>query len=294
MNQETGEVHGSSFAELTYANVDFNTPSPASKDKSRTTLPSRSLGDRYKPPVFGEPTALRSVVFKPTAYQPNVFTTPELAPDARREVVTKARDPIFLNKSTRLEDLPALRARLATIRDLRELNYSDAEIETMVSNMDNVGLSFPDLLEKLRNGPPSDIATKKAERAQSNVGVRPTTSTTPTTPVKRNVPTYSLNPSDVEGRRTQLPVRSRATTKTVKSRFSVENLASVQTDPTTRAELDRVLAMDKSKVPKEKVPEEEFETLNLDSDEEEWDKIDVEDEWEVVDDPRVEMEKNQG
>ena len=89
-----------------------------------------------------------------------------------------------------------------------------------------------------------------------------------------------------------MPVRSQKTTKTIKSRFAVENLASVQTDPAARAELDRVFATDKSKAPEEKVPEEEFETLNLDSDEEEWDKIDVEDEWEVVDDPRAEVEKN--
>ena len=162
----------------------------------------------------------------------------------------------------------------------------------MVADMGNVGCSFPELLEMLRNGPQTDTSTKKAERAQSKVGARPTTSTTPTTPVKRDVPTYSLIPSDVANRRTQLPVRSQTSTKTIKSRFAVENLASVQTDPAARAELDRVLAIDKSKAPEEKVPEEEFETLILDSDEEECDKFDVEDEWEVVDDPRAEVEKN--
>ncbi|KAI4698850.1 hypothetical protein J4E81_005462 [Alternaria sp. BMP 2799] len=249
------------------------------------------------PPVFGEPTPLKSRVLKPTVYeppvyQPNVYTPPKLASDAWLKAPPKTISRASGYESTQLDGSPGLRARLATIRDLRQRKYTDAEIDTMVADMGNVGLSFPELLEMLRNGPQTDNPTKKAERAQSKVGARPTTSTTPTTSAKRNVPTYSLNPSDVGSRRTQLPVRSQTTTKPIKSRFAVENLASVQTDPAARAELDRVLAIDKSKAPEEKVSEEEFETLNLDSDEEEWDKVDADDEWEVVDDPRAEVEKN--
>ncbi|KAI4949579.1 hypothetical protein J4E91_005318 [Alternaria rosae] len=287
INQETGEVHGSPYNKLPYTNVNVNTPSPASKDTSRTTLPIRILGDRCKPPVFGEPTALKS-----TAYEPLIFTTPELPFEARRETLTKARDSAFLNKSTQLEDPPGLRARLDTIRDLRERKYSDTEIDIMVADMDNVELSFPELLEKLRNGSPTDTATKQAERAQSNVGARPTTSTTPTTPAKRDVPTYSCSPFDVEKRRTKLPIRSQITTNVITSRFAVDNLASAQTDTTACAKVDSWSATDKSKAPEEKAPEDEFETLNLDSDEEEWDKIDVDEEWEVVNDPRVGVEKN--
>ncbi|KAI4654371.1 uncharacterized protein J4E78_007417 [Alternaria triticimaculans] len=297
INQETGEVHGSHFAKLAYTNVDFSTPSSASKDTSRTTLPIRSLGDRHKPPVFGEPTPLKSRVLKPTvyeppAYQPSVYTSPKSASDAWIQAPPKTISRASGYESTQLDGSPGLRARLATIRDLRQRKYTDAEIDKMVANMGNVGLSFPELLEMLRNGPQTETSTKKAERAQSKVGPRPTTSTTPTTPAKRDVPTYSLNPSDVEGRRTQLPIRSQKTTKPIKSRFAVEKLASVQTEPAARAELDRVLAMDNPKAPEEEVPEDQFETLNLDSDEEEWDKIDADDEWEVVDDPRAEVEKN--
>ncbi|KAI4607970.1 hypothetical protein J4E80_009367 [Alternaria sp. BMP 0032] len=297
INQETEEVHGSHFNKLASANVDLSTLSSASKDTSRTTLPTRSLGDRHKPPVFGEPTPLKSRVLKPTvyeppAYQPNVYTSPKSASDAWTKAPPKTISRASGYESTQVDSSPGLRARLATIRDLRQRKYTDAEIDTMVADMGNVGLSFPELLEMLRYGPHTDTSTKKAERAQSKVGARPTASTTPTTPAKRDVPTYSLNPSDVEGRRTHLPVRSQKTTKTIKSRFAAENLASVQTDPAARAELDRVLAIDESKAPEDKVPEEEFETLNLDSDEEEWDKVDADDEWEVVDDPRAEVEKN--
>ena len=291
INQEKGEVHGSHFAKLAYANVDFSTPS-ASKDTSRTTIPSRSVGDLNKPPVFGEPTPLKSRVLKPPAYQPNVYTSPKSASDAWTKAPPKTISRASGYESTQLDSSPGLRARLATIRDLRQRKYTDAEIDTMVADMGNVGCSFPELLEMLRNGPQTDTSTKKAERAQSKVGARPTTSTTPTTPVKRDVPTYSLNPSDVESRRTQLPVRSETTIKTIKSRFAVENLASVQTDPAARDKVDKVLAMDKSKASEEEVPEDQFETLNLDSDEEEWDKVDADDEWEVVDDPRVEVEKH--
>ncbi|KAI4916390.1 uncharacterized protein J4E92_009307 [Alternaria infectoria] len=297
INQETGEVHGSHLAKLAHANPDFSTPSSASKDTSRTTLPIRSLGDRHKPPVFGEPTPLKSRVLKPTVYeppvyQPNVYNSPKLASDAGIKAPGKTISRASGYESTQLDSSPGLRARLATIRDLRQRKYTDAEIETMVADMGNVGLSFPELLEMLRNGPQTDTSTRKVERAQSKVGARPATSTTLTTPVKRDVPTYSLNPSDVGSRRTQLPVRSQTTTKPIKSRFAVENLASVQMDLAASDKVDKVLAIDKSKAPEEKVLEEEFETLNLDSDEEEWDKVDADDEWEVVDDPRAEVEKN--
>ncbi|CAG5140005.1 uncharacterized protein ALTATR162_LOCUS611 [Alternaria atra] len=73
------------------------------------------------------------------------------------------------------------------------------------------------------------------------------------------------------------------------TQYTTEKTTSAQ--PISNTKREKWFAVDKPKTPQGDEPREEFVELDLESDEEGWEKVDGDDEWEVIDDPRVEMER---
>jgi hypothetical protein len=180
----------------------------------------------------------------------------------------------------------------------RERVYSNEEIDEIVAEVDKTGHSLPDLLQMLRAGPSTvmasasqqlrNIAATQSKDAQRGAGTHPATEATLVRPT--DIPTQTTSDCPVTRMKPlQTTVITPVATGAAPARCTTENNDSSQTAAAPKQK--KWWVIDEPKVPEEKNLQKQFETLDLVSDEEGWEEIDGDEDWEVVDDPRLVVER---
>jgi hypothetical protein len=300
INQETQEVHGPPYNNLPFASANYNTPLSTTKDTARITLPIPPAVEQRQPITSGNPTT--------SWYNFDPWNTFDPDAKSRKDVSSEAKSQPFTTESPQLEDPEDLKIRLTLIRILRDRGNTEEEINKVLAEMVKEKLSFLEVLRRSKSKSrmakassmrklPSNAAKKLEETHKDGRArlaallARMTNHATPVVPTKYDIPT-NCDRLDTEMGRVGPTATGPVPMKPTKSRYAIENFASAQTTTTASPRQDRWLAVDKPKLPEEKNIEEEFETLDLESDEEGWENIDRDEDWEVVEDSRLVDEKN--